>query len=100
MEAKTLVEALGLCKAAIDLLRGAKNLLPDSQEKEEATAALDRADNSFKIAEAQAAQDLGCDICECTWPPQIALRQTDGSVRCPACKRNVAEDYSEDIVTG
>lgn len=83
--------ALSLAKNALDLVRGAKEVLPDSQ-KPAVEAALYQAEQSLKIAEAKAAEELGYYLCQCTWPPQIALRDTSGLHRCPSCNRNVDED--------
>ena len=83
--------ALSLARNALGLLKDAKDALPDS-EKPAIEAAIQQAEQSFKIAEAKAAEELGYLLCQCTWPPQIALRQPDGLYRCPNCRRDVTED--------
>ena len=93
MDISKFVEGLGLAKGAVELLNSAKDLLPDSPKKEAAAQSLRLAEQSFRIAETQAAQELGYALCQCTWPPQIALLQRDHSRRCPACGRDTNEDY-------
>jgi hypothetical protein len=93
MDISKFIEGLGLAKGAVELLKGAKDLLPDSPKKDAAAQSLRLAEETFRIAETQAAQELGYHLCACTWPPQIALRQPDGSRRCPGCGRDTNEDY-------
>jgi len=84
--------ALSLAKNALDLVKGAKDVLPESK-RPAVEAAIQQAEQSFKIAEAKAAEELGYYICKCTWPPQIALREPNGAHRCPNCHRDVSEDF-------
>jgi hypothetical protein len=84
--------ALSLARHALGLVKDAKDVLPDSK-KPAVEAAIQQADQAFKIAEAQAAEELGYHICKCTWPPQIALRDPSGAHRCPKCGRDVTEDF-------
>lgn len=69
MDISKFIEGLGLAKGAVELLKGAKDLLPDSPKKEAAALALRLAEQTFRIAETQAAQELGYPLCDCTWPP-------------------------------
>lgn len=88
MDITLFTEAVTLAKSAISLLRGAKDLLPDSKEKEEATRLLGIAEREFKISEAKAASELGYEICRCTWPPQIMIEtEKEYIVQCPQCKK-------------
>jgi hypothetical protein len=93
MDISKFVEGLGIAKGAVDLLKGVKDLLPESPNKDAATHSLRLAEQTFRIAETQAAQELGYHLCECTWPPQIALRKPDGSRCCPSCGRDTNDDY-------
>ena len=83
--------ALSLVKNALGLVKDAKDILPDSKKPAVETA-LFQAEQSLKIAEAQAAEELGYLLCKCTWPPQIALLQPNGAERCPNCGRDVSAD--------
>ena len=93
MDISKFVEGLGIAKGAVELLNSAKDLLPDSPKKEAAAQSLRLAEQTFRIAETQAAEELGYHLCRCTWPPQIALRELSGAQRCPACQRDTNEDY-------
>ena len=57
----------------LSVFKKAKDLLPDSKEKDDATKALETAESSFKVAEAQLAQSMGFELCQCSWPPNIML---------------------------
>lgn len=87
------IEGLGLAKSAVEVLKSVKDLLPDSAKKQAVEQSLRLAEQAFRIAESQAAEELGYHLCDCTWPPQIALRQCNGSRRCPSCGRDTNEDY-------
>ena len=84
--------ALSLVKNALDLVKSGKDLLPESKKSAVETA-IHQAEQSLKIAEAKAAEELGYYLCKCTWPPQIALREPNGAHRCPTCHRDVSEDF-------
>ena len=80
-----LMQAIGLAKGALDVVRGAKDCLPESPEKKAATVSLDQAERALQIAEASAAKELGYHLCQCSWPPQIMLRVAPNTFRCRGC---------------
>lgn len=102
MDISGFMDAFNLARGAIEALKSLKDLLPNSPQKTAAELTLTQAEKSFQIAEAQAAEYLGYVLCRCDWPPQIGLRQSDDSFRCPKCGRNlgtgsgvtVPEDYN------
>jgi hypothetical protein len=61
------------------LVKDAKELLPKHQQ-EVITETLQKADQASRIAEVKLAQDLRCQLCQCTWPPQIMRRLSAGDV--------------------
>jgi hypothetical protein len=87
---------LSLLGEAIGLAKKAKDVLPDSENKEAITRSLDEADKASKLAEAQIAQALGYTLCKCTFPPQVMLskgyKEADYAqveeFICPLCKRS------------
>ena len=85
---QTMTDAISSCVQALNLWKAAKDLMPDSQEKREADKALSQAEKSFLVAQSQVAFELGYNICQCSWPPPIALLQKDRVRRCPACGRD------------
>jgi len=89
MDISGFMKAFALAKGAIETLKSLKDLLPNSPQKAAAEQTLIQAEKSFRLAEAQAAEYLGYVICQCDWPPQIGLRQSDDSFRCPKCDRNL-----------
>ena len=82
------INALSLAKNALSLIKDVKDVLPEPARAAVANA-VDQAEVSFKIAEAQAAHALSFGLCQCTWPPQIALLEPAGIRRCPKCRRDV-----------
>ena len=73
MDIKALTDGMSLIATAIATLKQVKDLLPESSEKGEAAAALEQAEQQFKIAEAQIATELGYEICRSHFPPVIML---------------------------
>jgi hypothetical protein len=82
------ISAISLAKSALSLIKDAKDVLPEPA-RAAVTNAVNQAEVSFKIAEAQAAHALSFGVCQCAWPPQIALLEPGGIRRCPKCRRDV-----------
>jgi hypothetical protein len=91
---KTSIDAF---KGAVGLMREVKDALPPSKETETVGRALDEAEQTATIAEAQLAQALGYELCRSHFPPVIMLdvgfytdRQTGKPMsvfECAACGR-------------
>ena len=88
-----IASAFVMVKEALGLAKAAKDLLPDSPQREASDLAFDKASRAVELAEAQIAEQLGFDLCKCSFPPAISLRQPDGTHRCPKCGRNTDEDH-------
>ena len=73
MNIGALATTFAIGKEAISAMKALQKLFPNSKEKEAATKLLDQAEKSFKIAETEAAKELGYMLCRCTWPPQIMV---------------------------
>ncbi len=70
----------------LSIFKQAKDLLPESKEKDEASKALVKAESSFKAAEAQFAQSMGFELCQCAWPPNIMiLKHEHDEYQCKEC---------------
>jgi hypothetical protein len=73
------MEWLEAFNSGITLLRGALGLIRDLREelppdkRKAVDQALDQAEKSTALAEAQIASALGYQLCRCTFPPQIML---------------------------
>jgi hypothetical protein len=105
------VTAIGAVKLTIDALRGAISLAkeanassPNGAAKDAAAAGLDTAERAAKMAEAQFAQALGLQLCQCTFPPQIMLASgrhpSNGQMilKCPRCQDQLpTEQYLRSI---
>ena len=92
-------------RAALGFLKDARDLLPESAEKEAAGRALVEAENAASIAQAEIAQALGYELCRCEFPPtpmlQVGYRSLhDGTMNsapvyeCPKCQQNNAGPWS------
>lgn len=83
-------------KELFELLKEARNLLPESPKKTEITVKIEEAEESLKIAKTEAAKALGYNLCQCTFPPQIMLFVKDKNVyRCPECSHELIETSIE-----
>jgi hypothetical protein len=92
-----------LFRSAIGLVKDAKELLPPNDKRAATiTAALEAAETSSKIAEAEAAKALGFELCKCQFPPTPMLtvgmlsgRPKIGPVfECPKCGFNTAHPFN------
>jgi hypothetical protein len=89
-------------KSAIGLLRDAKGLLPEGDQREAITIALDSASASAKIAEAEVAKALGYELCRCDFPPtpMLTVGELNGRPKigpvyeCPKCGFNTAGPFT------
>lgn len=71
-----IVELSAIANAFQDVARifkTAKELLPDSEQKADIAQKLEVAERSLALAEANAANALGYELCRCAFPPQIML---------------------------
>jgi hypothetical protein len=75
----TIAEGFGLLRTAIGAVKDTKELLPKHQQTV-VDQTLMRASLAAAAAEAQLAQGLGYQLCQCTWPPQIMRRTSTGEV--------------------
>lgn len=89
MDIDALAKGVALFGSALSALKQAKDLLPDSPQKAEAAAALERAEREFKIAEAETATKLGYEICRKHFPPEIMLEEKEFIWVCPKCGNKV-----------
>ena len=60
-------------KKAIDLFKDASALLPDSEAKTQINETITAAERELALSEAAMAKELGYQLCQCTFPPQIML---------------------------
>ena len=83
-----------LLKESINIFKSAKELLPDSPEKDILSKSIEEAEMKAKVAEAGMAKSLGFVLCPKCWPPSI-LKATavHGSVdmfNCNTCDTHYA----------
>lgn len=76
----------------ITALKNAKDLLPAGSKKEQFESKTNDAVTALGIAKVEAAQALGYDLCQCTFPPTIMLAisydaEESRTTQCPNCKR-------------
>jgi hypothetical protein len=85
MDIDALAKGVALFGSALSALKQAKDLLPDSPQKAEATTALEQAERQLKIAEAETASALDYELCRKHFPPEIMLSEDDRIWTCPEC---------------
>jgi hypothetical protein len=94
-------------RAVIGLLKDTKDLLPNDEKRAAITAALETAETTSKVAEAEVAKTLGYELCRAHFPPVVMLAvgyhtaNADAFSRtgklvfeCPQCAANSASPYS------
>lgn len=87
MDINTGAAIFSLLDQSLGLLKKSRDVMPDSKEKKELSKKLAEVEAAYHIAEAKAAQELGYELCKCSWPPQIMLISADGQAECSKCKR-------------
>ncbi len=95
-----LTSAFTTMKEALRLVKAAKDVMPESPERRASDKALADAERAIEIAETQIADQMGFVLCQCSFPPGIALRKPDGAMRCSKCGRDTNEDYGQGFETG
>jgi hypothetical protein len=94
---KTTFDAL---RAAIGLVKDTKDLLPKDAKSATITAALETAEASSKVAEAEIAKALGYELCKCQFPPtpmlkvgyqEMYMSPARPVYECSKCGSNTAE---------
>jgi hypothetical protein len=81
-------------KLAIDLLKGARDLIRDAlpkgekseKTKQEIDTKIQETERAFKASQAELAKELGYRLCRCEFPPNVMLWNKDTRINvCPAC---------------
>lgn len=85
MDIAPLAQGMTLLKGALDMVKQAKELMPDSSQKEDADIALAQAERQLKIAEGEIAGKLQYELCRNHFPPEIMLSSDDRVWTCPTC---------------
>jgi hypothetical protein len=85
IDINALARGIALLNSAISAVKKAKDLLPDSSQKADATAQLEQAERQFKNAEAETAKALGYQICHNHFPPEVMLSEDEMLWECPKC---------------
>lgn len=92
LDGQAVGEWLRSAKVALDIVRGARALLPQGPKRDELDASIRSAEEALSRSDAALAKQLGYQLCQCSFPPHIMLwRQATGVYACPneACGRQV-----------
>jgi len=83
VDIKTWAEATG---AVFKAIRSVLDSIPSGKKRKEAERLLAEAEQEQKKAEAMLAKQLGFQICQDCWPPEIMVfSKADGFLRCRNC---------------
>jgi hypothetical protein len=78
-------------KNALDLIKGIRAELPKSQNAVQIETQLANAEQALEISRAELAKAFGYHLCDCTFPPQIMLREEKRKASvCPNCDRMIS----------
>ena len=96
--------AFDLIRQSIGLVKDTNELTQDDEKKAVVVQSLESASTAASTAEAQIAQSLGYNLCQCTFPPQIMLSQgrypgrVEEFFKCPKCaKQEPSEHYFHEM---
>lgn len=85
MDIESIKQALTAIGLALSTLKQAKDLLPESPQKQEVSNTIYNAEKDIKIAEGQIAQSMGYILCHNHFPPEVMLSKDDKLWKCPVC---------------
>jgi hypothetical protein len=68
--------------AVITALKGIIGMIPSGPKRDDAQRLLEQAEFNFKKAQAEAAHDLGFEICRRCWRPEIIVVREDDNEVC------------------
>lgn len=89
-----------LSKRLISLVKEVSDALPDGARRENIERELKLAERELALAEASTARELGYELCQCTFPPQIMLFTGKGrTFKCPNCKHEVDKSMAVQFYT-
>jgi hypothetical protein len=86
-----IIQYIHSVKEVLDLLKAGVGLLP-SAKRVEVGQKIAAAKDALKRADAALAQQLGFELCRCTYPPQIMLwHEQEKVTKCPRCGRTIKD---------
>lgn len=85
IDIESIKQTIGAFSAALVALKQAKDLLPDTSQKQDLNVAIESAEKQLKIAESQTAHALGYELCRKHFPPEVMLSSDDKKWECPVC---------------
>ncbi len=98
MDIDSFAKGIGLFSSALATIKQITNLLPDTSNKADLIAKLERAEREFKIAESESAANLGYEICRNHFPPVVMLSKDDKNWECSECHNTKKpEDYVDTL---
>lgn len=91
---QALTLALTLYEKGAKIVRGWAGKLSDTQEKQDATKDLEKAEEAMELAKAQMAESLGYHLCRRHFPPGIMLKVREGVFSCKTCGDTIGNTSS------
>ncbi len=92
LDIETIKNTISAFGAALTVLKQAKDMLPESSQKQDVNTAIESIERQLKIAESQTAHALGYQLCRKHFPPEVMLSGDDRVWNCPVCGN--LKDYS------
>ena len=79
-------------------LHATRKALPEGCLERPALEVLAHAESDLKVAKALIASEMGFDLCEACWPPEILIPDFGKVQRCPQCETLSVGAYHKDKV--
>jgi hypothetical protein len=96
MDIESIKATFNLIGQALGLVKQATDMMPKGAQREATEMKIIEAEQAFSLAETKAAQELGYELCRCTWPPQICLRVDGRDNICLKCGHNAFHRLPQD----
>jgi hypothetical protein len=96
MNLETIKSVVSLFGQTLVFFKQAKDMMPKGAQRDAAEKSIAEAEQALALAQAKAAQEMGYELCRCTWPPQICLRVDGRDNICPKCGHNAFHRLSQD----
>ncbi|MFN8432711.1 MAG: hypothetical protein U0V18_01760 [Anaerolineales bacterium] len=99
LDIETIKNTISAFGAALTVLKQAKDMLPESTQKQDLNIAIESAERQLKIAEIKTAQVMGHEICKNHWPSGIMFSSDNKKWECPICGNTIDKSKIPEITT-
>ena len=89
LDIELIKQAFSTLGTALTFLKQAKDLLPDSSQRQEVNLAIESVEKELVHTELKLAEALGHQICHNHWPSGIMISKDNKIWKCPSCGNEI-----------